>query len=424
MNNHISKFIISFVTLFIITASFLLPFVSHAEPAIILEGVSAGHNYMDVKVNILTGGETIGLKVKYGIQPGVYDEETAEFYRGSTTGTTSTSATAHMLDLTPNTDYYFGIVNSDTGVEYISSFNPTTPSAGQTLESGGGASSTATCVKGQYCLLAPLPGLNSYDVKKGNVGEYLNILFKIGIGIAGVLAVVMLVLGGIQYMSSDSISEKGTGRERMTNAIIGLILALGSIVILKTLNTNLAIIKLNIDEVQIDVENADTNDPVGPLDTQAKADLAALGIDCPGTGGVDAVSTIAQSFNNKVTYGYGSKGEAGPSNTVKLDCSGYVNRVLQCANVQFVNSGTSGIFQNAEKVNKLTATTVNDIPLQNGDLLGWTSGDGEKYGHVLIYIGNGKVMDSHGPTGVVGKAVDTWSTEHYKNRIKFIKRAR
>src|SRR3990167_444303 len=64
-----------------------------------------------------------------------------------------------------------------------------------------------------YCLLEPLPigtsgtSLNSVD-ETTTLSEYLNTFFKIGIGIIGVLAVIMLIVGGVQYMTTDAISGK------------------------------------------------------------------------------------------------------------------------------------------------------------------------------------------------------------------------
>ena len=101
---------------------------------------------------------------------------------------------------------------------------------------------------GTYCLLAPIPGLTSstdgsIDVTNG-FGDYANRIIRIFIGLLGVFAVMMIVFGGIQYMISSSGGEKNAGKDRMTNAVFGLILALSSYMILNTINPNL--VKLNI----------------------------------------------------------------------------------------------------------------------------------------------------------------------------------
>ena len=95
-----------------------------------------------------------------------------------------------------------------------------------------------------YCALAPIPIPNNsgtYDVTKGVVvftgfGSYLANFIKLFMGIVGVLAVLMIIIGGIEYMSTVSLDEKSGARTRITNALLGLVLALSSYVILFTIN--------------------------------------------------------------------------------------------------------------------------------------------------------------------------------------------
>ena len=108
---------------------------------------------------------------------------------------------------------------------------------------------TAGDVK-DYVPLAPLPGTycppGTTDPTCANttsggttLGRYLPGLFKLGIGIAGVLAVIMIMIGGVEYMMSESITSKGAGKDKMRDAIIGLLLAMGAWIILNTINPNL-----------------------------------------------------------------------------------------------------------------------------------------------------------------------------------------
>ena len=93
-----------------------------------------------------------------------------------------------------------------------------------------------------YKLLAPIGNLDfvSYDSDEDNfVGDYLAKLFKLAIGIIAVLAVIMLIVAGIQYMGEDSIFGKTKAKNQMTNAILGLLIALGSYAILYTISPDL-----------------------------------------------------------------------------------------------------------------------------------------------------------------------------------------
>lgn len=85
--------------------------------------------------------------------------------------------------------------------------------------------------------LAPLPGLAG---QPSGLKGFLQGLFNVMIIIAGIAAVIMIVIGAITYVSADALSGKENGRVMMLNAVLGLILALGAWVIINTINPDLA----------------------------------------------------------------------------------------------------------------------------------------------------------------------------------------
>ena len=118
--------------------------------------------------------------------------------------------------------------------------------------------------EGCYEFLAPIQGIEKKDDGKGNaiadpqfitseggrriaikdvrtykLGDYINKLFQIAIGILGVLSVVMIVIAGVQYMTVESIVGKSDAKERIIGAVSGLLLSLGIFIILHTINPNL-----------------------------------------------------------------------------------------------------------------------------------------------------------------------------------------
>jgi len=95
-----------------------------------------------------------------------------------------------------------------------------------------------------YTLMAPLPG--SPEVEKvNNLTVYLEALFKYAITIAAILAVIMIVIGGLQYIgAAGNTSVIEDAKDRIYWAIVGLILALGSWLILNTINPELKELKL------------------------------------------------------------------------------------------------------------------------------------------------------------------------------------
>lgn len=99
----------------------------------------------------------------------------------------------------------------------------------------------------EYVLLEPLPlGPNNTEVQSVTTAEYIPGLFRLIIGIAGVLAVVMIIWGGIKYMSTDAFSGKNEAKGIIENALWGLLLAMAAWLIVYTINPNLVTLDLNI----------------------------------------------------------------------------------------------------------------------------------------------------------------------------------
>lgn len=77
------------------------------------------------------------------------------------------------------------------------------------------------------------------DTGNNKLGLYLNIIIRLFIGLCAVAAVVMIVIAGVEYSTAELISSKEAAKERIRNAILGLLLALGSYTILFTINPDL-----------------------------------------------------------------------------------------------------------------------------------------------------------------------------------------
>lgn len=69
-----------------------------------------------------------------------------------------------------------------------------------------------------------------------DLGDFLNKVFNFGIAVAVALSIIMISVGGVQYMTTDSWNKKEEGKERIKNALYGLALALVSWLILFTIN--------------------------------------------------------------------------------------------------------------------------------------------------------------------------------------------
>lgn len=78
-----------------------------------------------------------------------------------------------------------------------------------------------------------------------DLGQYLSILYNYLIGIAGVLATVMIMVGGVRWLLAAGDPGKiGAAKETIGSAVIGLALALGSFLILNTINPQLVELRL------------------------------------------------------------------------------------------------------------------------------------------------------------------------------------
>ena len=114
---------------------------------------------------------------------------------------------------------------------------------------------TEALAQNDYVLLAPLPGLETTaDLNAGGgsqTANYFSTIYKIGVSLVLVIAVVMLVYGGIQYMTSDSIGGKGNGRETITKAIIGIVLAVSSYALLYLIG-GVDSVSVGFDELQVE----------------------------------------------------------------------------------------------------------------------------------------------------------------------------
>lgn len=287
-----------------------------------------------------------------------------------------------------------------------------------------------------YFPLAPLPfeGLNGGSTP--TLGSYLVGLFNAGIIITILLTVIMIVFNGIKYMTVDAIGTKTESRANIWNAIMGLVIALGSWLLLNTVSPKLASnLSINLPQVTLagDVESISVQGISGNGGYITGFSLPQNeGFFCEGSGGSNSVPDIIDSFLNKVTYRYGAKGgtlptgqqfpstpnetETGqqymctnngssvpcrsfcPENSTCLDCSGFVNHVRQCAGLS-TYAGTSSMVNSSDAIainmNTLSGNgktlTVNGSPytLQPGDILVWN-------GHVVIYYGDGKIAESKG----------------------------
>ena len=105
-----------------------------------------------------------------------------------------------------------------------------------------------------YKLINPIGNIAEVqDQDSGGLSNFFNLLIKIVIALAGAIAVLMVIVGGIQYLGTDSIWEKGESVSRMTGAIGGIILLLCSYTILYIINPDLVNIRIGMKKVSEEI---------------------------------------------------------------------------------------------------------------------------------------------------------------------------
>lgn len=152
----------------------------------------------------------------------------------------------------------------------------------------------------EYTLLSPLPytttsgGLDNPKGEKTTFSTYLKGAYQLFFGIAGVLAVIMIVAGGFQYATTDAIQNKELGRERIKNAVLGLLLAFSTYIILYTISPGLLTFNLNVDRPVINLPPGGSPLDIEESERLARSQLGFYGLDtkvaCKGTNTSDCVN--------------------------------------------------------------------------------------------------------------------------------------
>lgn len=110
-------------------------------------------------------------------------------------------------------------------------------------------------LENDYRLLAPIPGMSEVISRDNQIGDYINTMFNIFLGLCAALAVIMIIIKGIQWMGTDSVFGKTEAKSEIASAIGGLLLALGAWALLNTINPDLLGGRLDIKQVDITIDS-------------------------------------------------------------------------------------------------------------------------------------------------------------------------
>lgn len=117
--------------------------------------------------------------------------------------------------------------------------------------------------------LVGIPGLSG-DPTAGGLNDYINALYRLSISIAALLAVIKIVIAGAKYMLTDIVPAKEEAKKDIQGALIGLLIVIGAIIILNTVNTDLTNLDLSIATTTVQ-----QGTPVEEVIAQMQRDMAA-----------------------------------------------------------------------------------------------------------------------------------------------------
>ncbi len=108
------------------------------------------------------------------------------------------------------------------------------------------------------------------------LAQYVGGVYQFLLGVVGIVAAVMMMVGGFQYLTAGGDGQRvGKAKKRIADALIGMVLAFGSYLVLWTLNPDLVEFRaLQIagvqtelyvsEEPKVDAESEDAADAVNP----------------------------------------------------------------------------------------------------------------------------------------------------------------
>lgn len=187
--------------------------------------------------------------------------------------------------------------------------------------------STATNIQNDfedrsYRLLAPLPGLHVFldpdlcaeraaaenTEEVCDINDFLNLGFKILIGAAAVLLVLRIMFEGYKYITTDIPALKTSAKSGLKDAVLGLVLALSSFLILNTINPKLVENTVNVDRLEIGVlvdeeDSAPTLTAPSGAVPSGKIAACTLGVEKVTVSGVSfwACKSISTKFKNMLS---------------------------------------------------------------------------------------------------------------------------
>lgn len=191
------------------------------------------------------------------------------------------------------------------GTNNSSSPNTTTPVPNTSLTPQNSTS-------GGYIPLVTVPGLNDTvdptQVGNGGIATFLNNIYKFLIGIAVVLAIIMIIYGGFEYALSEAITSKADGKHKIIQALYGLALVLAPALVFAIINPAILNLQINFQPLNTQWQNYTPGGTALPgaggtdnngnsfFDCASSSDCASAETACTNAGGSSTYSLDAVTY--------------------------------------------------------------------------------------------------------------------------------
>jgi len=127
--------------------------------------------------------------------------------------------------------------------------SPQTPSTNFVTQPSGSASQQG------FTALAPIPGLTDQSatsvLNATTLANFFNKLYLYLIGVAAILAIIEIIWGGLEISTKESIPMKIKGRQRIWQAVLGLVLILMPYLIFSIINPSILNLSANIPAINL-----------------------------------------------------------------------------------------------------------------------------------------------------------------------------
>lgn len=112
--------------------------------------------------------------------------------------------------------------------------------------------STAASVQAARTIIA-YPRLPGAPVPTEGVPQFIKYIFVFSLGIVGIVGLIAIIIAAFQYVTSVGNPQKAAeAKDRIFSALLGILLLLGSYLILNTINPDL--LKLKVAEAPVEIE--------------------------------------------------------------------------------------------------------------------------------------------------------------------------